>query len=149
MVFKFLGKGKKSEYFLEAPPSTNGAETPKAPEAKAAEAPAPLQAVTEALAPAKELVSNGAAEVVEAAKATTKKIKKSKSAEAKTAEAKESAPAAPSPAVAAKPTVSVPQPEPVKNFATDHLMPLNMPRRRPGPSLDMFRNMAKDVTPRK
>lgn len=143
MVLKFLGKGKKSEYFLEAPPSTNGAEPPKAPEAKAADAPAPLKAVSEALAPAKELVSNGAAEAVEATKTQTKKIKKSKSTEAK-----ESAPAAPAPA-AVKPAASVPQPEPVKNFATDHLMPPNMPRRRPGPSLDMYRNMAKDVTPKK
>lgn len=141
MVLKFL-KGKKSEYFLEAPPSTNGAESDTTP--------APLKAVSEALAPTKEILSsNGAAE---ATKAKTKTIKKSKSAEAKSAEAKsteakESAPAAPSPVVA-KPVAS-PQPEPVTNFATDHLMPLNMPRRRPGPSLDTFRNMAKDVTPRK
>jgi hypothetical protein len=142
MVLKFLGKGKKSEYFLEAPPSTNGAEPPKAPEAKAVDAPAPLEAVSEAVASAKEMVSNGAVEVAEATKTKAKKFKKSKSAETK-----ESTPAASSAAVA-QPAVAAPQPEPV-NFATDHLMPANMPRRRPGPSMDMFRNMAKDVTPRK
>ncbi|NJO79304.1 MAG: hypothetical protein HC827_12790 [Cyanobacteria bacterium RM1_2_2] len=142
MVLKFLGKGKRSEYFLEAPPSTNGAEPPKTSEAKAADAPAPLEAVGEAVASAKELVSNGAAEVAEATKTKAKKFKKSKSAETK-----ESASAAPSATVTA-PIAPAPQPEPV-NFATDHLMPANMPRRRPGPSLDTFRSMAKDVTPRK
>lgn len=161
MVFKFLGKGKKSEYFLEAP-ATNGAE----PAAKIANKIAEVadkvtdkvaevadkvadkvtdQAKTEsASAPAKpEPVANGAVPgTSETAKA--KKLKK-----VKTTETKETTSAAPTPAKPAAKPAPAAAPEPVKNFATDYLMPSNMPRRRPGPSLSKFRDMARDVTPRR
>ncbi|WNZ21442.1 hypothetical protein HJG54_00230 [Leptolyngbya sp. NK1-12] len=162
MVFKFLGKGKKSEYFLEAPPADNGA----APAAKVANKVAEVAgAVTDKVAevadkvadqvtdkvaavadaPAKpELTSNGAAPVNEA-KSKAKKFKKTKTADSTASEAKVA-----EPAPVAKPVAKpAPQPEPVKNFATDYLMPSATPRRRPGPSLNMFRDMAKDVKTRK
>lgn len=159
MVFKFLGKGKKSEYFLEAPPATNGAE----PAAKIANKVAEVaDKVTDKVAEVAdkvadkvtdnasastktESVANGAtSETSETAKA--KKFKK-----VKTAETKETTSAAPAPAAPAKPAAKpAPAAAPeVKNFATDYLMPSNMPRRRPGPSLSKFRDMARDVTPRR
>lgn len=139
MVLKLLGLGKKSEYFLEAPPANNGAEPAKAAEPT----PAPVKeeppkAVAEAPAQP-EVVANAVEKPAEAAP-KTKKMKATKSA---------SPEAKPAPAPAAvKPAAKPAAPE-VKNFATDGLMPLSAPRRRPGPSLNPFKDMAKDVTPRK
>ncbi|MBF2072272.1 MAG: hypothetical protein IGS50_00695 [Synechococcales cyanobacterium C42_A2020_086] len=154
MVLKFLGLGKKSEYFLEAPPTeTNGAQppaqaepAPATPEHIQMEAPASAPAQSEAPAVAPVEAAEAAATPTETpteapAKPKAKKLKKTKSAEA-AAPATEAAPAPKAAPVA-------PQPEPAKTFATDFLLPSNTPRRRPGPSLDMFRTMAKDVKPRK
>ncbi|MBW4466230.1 MAG: hypothetical protein KME07_12450 [Pegethrix bostrychoides GSE-TBD4-15B] len=150
MVFKFLnkGKGKKSEFFLEAPPLSHEAE------AKLAEVKHIVEAKVDELKETAVKVTDAIEEKIEqkvdrsalaqdikakvAPEAKTKKFKNAKAAEAETAESK-----------AARRIVAQPAPEPVKNFATDFLMPSATPRRRPGPSLDMFRDMAKDVNPRR
>jgi hypothetical protein len=159
MVFKFLSKGKKSEYFLEAPPATNGAE----PIAKVANKVAEVanKVTDKAAEMAHQVVDQVTDKATEAAPAAkpeptakavvkaepkAKKIKKTKSADAKAATPSVDGQAVGDKSVAAKPAST---PEPVKNFATDYLMPTNTPRRRPGPSLEMFKNMAKDVTPRR
>jgi hypothetical protein len=157
MVLKFLGIGKKSEFVLEAPP----ADSQPAAKAKPAAEPAHTEAVA---APAVENNGKAPAPAKEAVKAAVKtsgktlkeaNAEKKAKAEKKAAEKKvtpdkkaatpdkvevKAAPAAPAPA---------PKAEPAKpNFATT--MQLNStPRRRPGPSLDMFKDMAKQVGPRK
>lgn len=137
MVLKLLGIGKKSEYFLEAPPSSNGASSGKAP-APAEEPVKPAEAAPAPAAP--EATTNGSAAPAAApAQPAAKKVKKTKT-EAPSA-------AAPAQPVAAQPVAKA-APE-IKNFATNGLMPMNTPRRRPGPSLAMFKDMARDVTPRK
>lgn len=168
MVFKFLGKGKKTEYFLEAPPANNGADSLAKMTHKVAEvADKVADTVTDKVAEVAKVADKVADEVVEKvtdvvakvpspseaakavesaaadAKAKAKKFKKTKAKDEKAAKPVETAPSVQAVAM------SAPQPEPVKNFATDFLMPASTPRRRPGPSLDMFRDMAKDVTPRK
>ena len=160
MVLKRLGigKGKKSGYFLEAPEAAKEAlsdakealsdakaslEKPAEALKAAAEKPAEaLKAVKEALTPAAEATANGAAKAV----STQKKFKKTKSAsdDAPQAVAPQAAPVAPMPKAAPAPEVPA-----TANFATEHLIPKNTPRRRPGPSLDMFKNMAKQVSPRR
>ncbi len=54
---------------------------------------------------------------------------------------------APAPAPAPKPVPIQPKPEPVGNFATDYLNApsANRGRRRPGPSLSPFKDLAKDM----
>ncbi|MCU0526459.1 MAG: hypothetical protein MUF72_16730 [Elainella sp. Prado103] len=149
MVLKLLGLGKKSEYFLEAPPAANGAESTGAEKVKevAKVVEQAVEKTVEKVVDTAEKVADTAADAVEAikpaetasVKASAKKMKKSKVAEAEKP--------APAPAPVVK---SAPAPAPtVTNFATDGLMPMNMPRRRPGPSLNMFKDMARDVTPRK
>jgi hypothetical protein len=134
MILKRLGIGKKSEYFLEAEPLS----------------PDEMKAHTESVAsaPVKTavpvVVSESSAaepspETIKPAKTTQKKVKKAK---AEDSAALSSAPSVPKPA---------PKPEPiVVNFATNYLLQqTNTPRRRPGPSLDMFKDMAKQVNSRK
>ncbi len=144
MVFKFLNRGKKSEFFLEAPPLSHEAE----PATKLAEVKQEVQKVAEAAVDelketmakvadaVEEKLEKAAPAAAKPASTKAKKLKKTKS-EAKP----EGQPASPKPAAA--------QPAAVTNFATDFLMPSPTPRRRPGPSMDMFRDMAKDVNPRK
>lgn len=144
-----IGKGegkKKSGYFLEAPEAAKEAlsdakaalekpaEALKAVAEKPAEA---FKAVKEALTPTPEVTANGAAE----AAPKEKKFKKTKS---KSDDAPQAAPVAPAPK--AMPAPAAPA---TANFATEHLLPKNTPRRRPGPSLDMFKDMAKQVSPRR
>jgi hypothetical protein len=164
MVLKRLGigKGKKSGYFLEAPEAAKEAlsdakealsdakaalEKPAEALKAAAEKPAEaLKAVKEALTPAAEATANGAAEAASKAVSTQKKFKKTKSAsdDVPQAVAPQAAPVAPAPKAAPAPEVPA-----TANFATEHLIPKNTPRRRPGPSLDMFKDMAKQVSPRR
>lgn len=156
MVFKFLSKGKKSEYFLEAPSDTNGAtatpaakvaEAKKAVEKTLAEAQKSAEAkvdqLQETVAKVADAVEDKVAAVTESKSEPTKstaKTKKMKTAKAAKPEAK--------PITAT--VKAAPKAEPVKNFATNFLMPNSAtPRRRPGPSMDAFRSMAKDVTPRR
>ncbi|HEY9627269.1 MAG TPA: hypothetical protein V6C84_08200 [Coleofasciculaceae cyanobacterium] len=132
MILKRLGIGKKSEYFLEAEP-LSADETKAHTEAKVAAVPAKAPDAPAEVKPAE-------AKPVEAkpAEAKQKKLKKTKAAEE---------PAASAPAPKAAPA---PKPAPtVVNFATDYLLTIGTPRRRPGPSLDSFKDMAKQVNPRK
>jgi hypothetical protein len=160
MILRRLGIGKKSEYFLEAKPDASGdAKKPeaKAPEAKKPEAKAPepkqeAQPEAKAAAPidpkaveaalAVEGTTNGAAPAPAPAPAPPAKQKKMK-------QAKAPAPVAPAPAAvvpAPKPVVAKPA---TANFATEYLLPSGTPRRRPGPSLDGFKTMARQVSPRR
>lgn len=137
MILKRLGIGKKSEYFLEAPPlspNESGVDSKKAvskstktESTPAGITPADVKAAEVAEAPvpsevaAKPAVTASSDPKKKAAKAATKQV------------------AAVSPVT-----------EPITvNFATEYLIPKNTPRRRPGPSLDMFKDMAKQMNFRK
>lgn len=123
---KLVGLGKSSEYFLEAEPSnsaapaavTAAAAAPKAPAAAAA----PVAAVAVAEPPATDVTTNGKAPAAAAP--------------------------VPAPAPAAKP---VPEAAPAaeQTFAPNFVL-LNSSRggrRRPGPSLNPFLDMARQVRP--
>ena len=177
MVLKFLGIGKKSGFFLEAPPADPQPTAKAKPNAEPVKLAAPEKAHVEAkaiLAPTVEQISEATSKskVVETAKEQAKAVKeeakaalapvaekiseatskvkktlkevnaeKKAKAEKGGAEKKRSEPAAPA--------ISSPKPEPtLTNFATT-LQANNTPRRRPGPSLDMFKDMAKQVNSRK
>lgn len=134
-IFKTIGGVfgiGKSDYYMEAAPSSQAESTvvkvePPKPEKTEAVKPAPVAAVKEATAPAStEVTSNGSAP---AAKPKAEKPKAAKTEEAP-----------------AKPRETAPAPQPVGNFATNYLLSGNQNgRRRPGPSLDYFRDMAKQV----
>jgi hypothetical protein len=118
-IFGIFGIGKKSEYFLEADDLDKGSAPQAQPQAAA-------KVEKPAAAPAPQ-----------------------ESAPAPAASAKTEAPAA-KPAEAApapKPVPVEPKPEPVGNFATDYLNApsATMGRRRPGPSLSPFKDLAKDM----
>ena len=130
MILKRLGIGKKSEYFLEAEPLSSE-------EMKA-------HTVTDAVSvPVKPSVASETS-AVETKKKKSKKVKADESA---TPSSTTPAPQA-SPKPASKPA---PKPEPTSvNFATEnYLFQTNTPRRRPGPSLDMFKTMAKQINSQK
>jgi len=142
-IGKLLGLNKKSDYYLELDDAKgNASAPPKAepqPEAPKAE---------KVKAPEASKVEAPKAEKVEAPKAE-KKTKKT----AKKAPQAEKAPAAPA-AVQPKPA---PEPPPLNQglsptpagmtFATDYLLPKATPsRRRPGPSMNMFKDMARQVS---
>jgi len=119
-IFGIFGLGKKSEYFLEADNRESRSKPQAQPQADAKEEkPAAPAAKESAPAPA----------------ATTR------------TEAPAADPAQAAPAPAPKPVPMAPKPEPVGNFATDYLMApsANMGRRRPGPSLSPFKDLAKDM----
>lgn len=149
-----IGKGegkKKSGFFLEAPEAAKEAlsdakaalEKPTEALKAAAEKPAEaFKAVKEALTPTPEVTANGAAEA--APKEKKFKKTKSKSDDAPQAAASQAAPVVPAPK--AMPAPAAPA---TATFASEHLLPKNTPRRRPGPSLDMFKDMAKQVSPRR
>lgn len=154
MVLKFLGLGKKSEYFLEAQPaSPNGSEPPAKPEAK--EEPAePKKDVAEATSTEAEKPEEVKAVVVETVPESSPQAataNEAPTAEAKPKKAKKAQKPSEPKAVEVVPekktvTASIAKSAPQStNFATDHLMPSNTPRRRPGPSLDMFKEMARQV----
>ena len=153
MVLKFLGLGKKSEYFLEAEPaSPNGSEpaakpeakekAPVKPEAKEVAAPKPAEA---------DQPKSVEAVVIETVPESAPKASESPEAGAKSKKTKKQAKKTEAKGVEVTPvketvTASITKPEPqATNFATDHLLPTNTPRRRPGPSLDMFKDMARQV----
>lgn len=134
-IGKLFGLNKKSDYYLELDEAKgNGSAPPKAE-------PKPE-------APKAEKVKAPEASKVEAPKAE-KKTKKT----AKKAPQAEKAPAAP----AAVPSQPAPEPPPLNQglsptpagmtFATDYLLPKATPsRRRPGPSMNMFKDMARQVS---
>ncbi|MCY7284453.1 MAG: hypothetical protein LH679_13685 [Cyanobacteria bacterium CAN_BIN43] len=138
MVLKFLGIGKKSEFFLEAPP----ADSQPAAKTEAANPAAPEPSHVDAkavLAPVAEKISEATSKV----KKTLKEVNVEKKAKAEKGGAEKNGAAPTAPATPA------PKPEPtLTNFATT-LQVNNTPRRRPGPSLNMFKDMAKQVNSRK
>jgi hypothetical protein len=116
-IFGIFGLGKQSEYYLEADDASGGKQSQEQPAAPEEVKPAPA-----------------AQESTPAPVAATK-------AEAPTAAD------TPKSALAPQPVAVAPQPEPVGNFATDYLMApsATMGRRRPGPSLSPFKDLAKGM----
>jgi hypothetical protein len=156
MVLKFLGIGKKSEFVLEAPPAepqpaakAKPATEPAKPAAKAEPtkpaAPEPSHVdAKDVLAPVTDQISKATSKV----KKTLKEVNAEKKAKAEKAKAEKGA-TEKNGAEPTDPVIPAPKPEPtLTNFATT-LQANNTPRRRPGPSLDMFKDMAKQVNPRK
>jgi hypothetical protein len=152
MVFKFLGIGKKSKFVLEAPPigSEPADQAAEPTQAKVVAAPEPSHTEAKVAAPAVE--KNGKKPATSGK--TLKEVNAEKRAKAENVKAKADPKAAkvdPKVDPKAVPEVAVPAPkvEPVlTNFATT--MQLNStPRRRPGPSLNVFKDMAKQVNTKK
>ncbi len=142
---KLVGLGKKSEYFLEADPvdsavvSAPAAQSVVAAETSSANgksvAPEAAIAPSTALITAEQGANNGSA--------TAKKSKVSKKALKADAEAAKAESAqAPAPVAAAASSVPVDV-----TFAPKYLMTANSRsgRRRPGPSMNPFRDMARQV----
>ncbi|GAB4132937.1 MAG: hypothetical protein Fur0046_03220 [Cyanobacteria bacterium J069] len=133
---KLLGLGKSSEYFLEAEPANDAAPAALTAPAAAAAAPAKAAAAKTAAAPAETAVA--ASPALDAA---------TPAAEVKT-NGKTPALAAAAPAPAPK---AAPEPAPAaeQTFAPNFVL-LNSGRggrRRPGPSLNPFLDMARQVRP--
>jgi hypothetical protein len=120
--------GKKSEYFLELEEAKGTGSATAAPKAEPA---APVAA---------------AAAETAAPKVESKKTEKAPAPKAPAPKAKKSEPA---PAPAAAPAKPAPAPakaaEPVGGFATQYLMPSTGPRRRPGPNMKTFLDMASQM----
>lgn len=150
MVLKFLGIGKKSEYFLEAEPlSSNGSEPAQKAEDSAkteAEPAKPEPAPSPETPPS---AATGTPAPAASAKATATATEQSKNPfkSSKDKKAKQTAPKAEPAATAPTPETNS-KPQTPATFATNHLMPGNTPRRRPGPSLDPFKDMARQVNTR-
>ena len=138
MVFKFLNKGKKSEFFLEAPPLSHEAD----PAAKLADVKKAAEAKVSEL---KETV----AKVIDAVEEKTAQPEPTKATKAKKTKVEPETTSSPAASVKVESSKAKPAAEAPKTFATDFLMPSNTPRRRPGPSLKMFQDMAKDMNSRK
>jgi hypothetical protein len=126
-MLKNLFGGKKSNFYLELK-ETDG----EKPAAVTTEAPAPAP-VVEAPAPAAEPAAAPVAEK----KAKKTSVKKEKKAKGKEAPASAPAPVAAAPAQPAKV-----EPKEVE-FATKFLISPSLSRRRPGPSLNGFKDMAR------
>lgn len=164
-LFGAKSDGKKAGYFVEFDDSANGksseakpveskpAETKTeapAPEAVAPEAPAPEAVAPEAVAPEAPAPEAPAPEAPAKAKANPKKAAKAEIKARKFKPAfpeKAAASATPAPAETTAPVIAKREPEP-QTFAPIHLNPataLNSSRRRPGPSLSPFMDMARQV----
>jgi len=130
-MLKNLFGGKKSNFYLELK-ETDGEQ----PAAVTAEAPAP---VVEAPAPTAEPAPVAPAPAAEPAKAEKKAKKTSVKKEKKAKEAQVSAPA-PVAATPAQPAKVEPK---EVEFATKYLISPSLSRRRPGPSLNGFKDMAR------
>jgi predicted lipid-binding transport protein (Tim44 family) len=116
-VLGVFGIGKKSEYFLELDEATSNVQA----------------AIAEAPKAAEKALSAAADKVNQAEKAAP-----AKPAAAKAAPATEKAKPAPAPVAKAEPAVT--------NFATEYLVGTSSNgRRRPGPSLSPFRDLARQV----
>jgi len=147
MVLKFLGIGKKSGFFLEAPPADAQPTAKAKPATELAKPTAEIEAdkLAAALEPSHLDAKAVLAPAVEQISKATSKVKKT----LKEANAEKKAKTEKSGAEPKVPEVPAAKPEPtLTNFATT-LQANNTPRRRPGPSLDVFKNMAKQVNSRK
>ena len=139
MILKRLGIGKKSEYFLEAPPLSHDESQANAkinPQPQPAKSEPTAAVITPADVKAAQIAESPTAAEPTAQPATSKK------------KSKQTKSAGNEPRTAPKIEASKPEPATV-NFATEYLIPKNTPRRRPGPSLDMFKDMAKQVNSQK
>jgi hypothetical protein len=123
--------GKKSEYFLELDEAKGTGSATTAPKAEPTPDPADAPAAAKVEAPKTEAAP---APKAPAAKAPAKPAPAAKKSEPVLAPA--AAPAKPAPA---KPA------EPVGGFATQYLMPSTGPRRRPGPNMKTFLDMASQM----
>jgi hypothetical protein len=154
MVLKFLGIGKKSGFFLEAPPADAQPTAKAKPATELAKPTAEIEAdkLAAALEPSHldaKAVLAPAVEQISKATSKVKKTLKEANAEKKAKTEKSGTKAEKSGAEPKVPEVPAAKPEPtLTNFATT-LQANNTPRRRPGPSLDVFKNMAKQVNSRK
>ena len=162
-IGKTLGVGKEN-YFLELDDAAE--DTVKGVEKVASKAPAVAKEVTKAAAETGKAAAEAVAEATEAVaetKASTKKAAAPTGKDTKQPSAPKAATAVPvgiDPndlivnAIAAgsrKRSSGAVDPDTgeVKNFSTDYLMPKKkMSRRRPGPSFNNFKGMAKTVNPR-
>jgi hypothetical protein len=136
MAFKFFGE-KKKKFYAELDESQ--ASAPEvAPEVAPPSASAPVAAVAEeAVAQA---APNSPAPTAESSQ------KKSKKTSVKT-KTKESTPA---PATVPAPVVSKPKVEPTEvAFASKNILTPTLVRRRPGPSLNVFKAIAREISPRR
>jgi outer membrane biosynthesis protein TonB len=126
VYFDVIGKlfgNKKQAYFLEL----DEASSQSAPESTPTAAPVP------AAAP----VATEAPKAVQVKEPKVAKVKEPQAAKVKATEPQAPAPKVEAPAPAPVPTV--------KNFSTDYMIGNTMTRRRPGPSLATFMDMAKDM----
>ncbi|MGK7946229.1 MAG: hypothetical protein AB4058_17345 [Microcystaceae cyanobacterium] len=146
MIQKLFG-GKKETYFLEIE-ETNGTKAPepsaKAPEIAAEPAKVESQPTTpvveKATEPAK-VESQPTTPVVEKAAPPAKSSKKSAK---KVSKAKTEPTVAPTPPTVSTESNGQAEPKNVE-FATKYLLVPTGSRRRPGPSLNKFKDMARDV----
>ena len=154
-IKKALGIGKDN-FYRELDESQEKEAAAQPPDAKAVEAPPAAQpeavAVAEAPAPAAAVAPE--AEAPPKAKSKSKTSKKKSAKKQAPVEAKAPAPQPADPAaIAASAANGSKAPSSVaddKTFAPNYLMPVpTKSRRRPGPSLKMFQDMARQVTPRK
>lgn len=147
-VFGILGNPfkKKSDYLLEFD-DAKGTDAPKQEPAKTEEAPKAAKIEAKLAEEAPKAAKTEAKPAKETAKAAKAKAAK-KSQRAKLEEPAPPKVAAPQPPVT---NVNVSQkPEEVVLFAPNFLMPKpTAKRRRPGPSMSMFRSMAQDMNLRK
>ncbi len=145
-----LFKGKKKEFYLELDDSDT-APVVEAP--KPAEAPKPEPVKVEAPQPVETKVAEPAPKP-EAEVKTKKKSPRAKKLEA-LKQANEQPQAAPEPQPTAQsapqPVAAVAsssngkaQPQGSPNFATKYFIPMNTPRRRPGPSLNKYKDIASE-----
>ncbi|NJK37296.1 MAG: hypothetical protein HC835_10720 [Oscillatoriales cyanobacterium RM2_1_1] len=152
-IGKIFGRGKKAEYFLTFDESQGKQSAPTEPKPKKAKA----EAKSRAKQPQSKSIESGS-EVVEVIvveppeaeqpksekkkKKSIKEIKAEKAAQSGTSAAPK-APSSPKPL----PPLNELAPTPAgMNFSTDHLLPQpTASRRRPGPSLNMFKDMARQV----
>jgi hypothetical protein len=133
MAISFFG-GKKQKFYAELDES-------QVSDSEMTEAPAPAPVVEPST---EEPVAVSAPETP--AKAPADKKKKSKKTTAKS-EAKK---VAPTPAPVSVPVVSKPKVEPTEvAFASQNVLFPTLVRRRPGPSLDAFKAIAKEIGPRR
>jgi hypothetical protein len=150
-MFGFLGGKKSKDDKSTAPKTKKGKgyfleldETGNVKSADQAQKPEPVKAAVSAAAPPK------AEPVVEAKKpepAKADEAKKPEPAKAKATPKQVKIEAQPNPPAAASNGKAEPQSE--LTFAPNYLLPIaSTSRRRPGPSMDSFRDMARQVKPR-
>ncbi len=138
-----LFKGKKKEFFLELDDSKT---TPVKEAPKPAEAPKPEPVKVEAPKPAETQAAEPAPKAEAQPEVKTKKKSPRAKKQQAAPEPQPTPQSAPQPVAAvASSSNGMAQPEGSPNFATQYFMPMNTPRRRPGPSLNKYKDMANQM----